>query len=115
MQRGAGPCLRAALAPPAVDRKPSLTEFVESGAVNSAGQLWWAHREYQLKDGRWGAGIVGYQYDGGSIAVTEVHPAAGQDYFPTQSGARAMNVQLGRWFCTVNAPSPSRPIATTVG
>src|SRR5262245_19857459 len=95
--------------PPTFGRMPSSAEFVSSGAIESGGRFWWEHHDYQLKDGSWGAGIVGYQADRDSLVATQVFPRPEDQYFATRPEARAMNVRLGRWFCTVNAPSPSSP------
>lgn len=96
---------------PPVGRKPSLVEYVASGAVGSGGDVWWEHREYLLKDGQWGANVHVYRTDERGITAIPIYPPVTQAYWPTREQARAVNVQLAKWYISVNPSSPQSPSA----
>ena len=97
-------------------RQPTFAEAGESGmlpALEAGRRSCWEHRHYQLQDGRWGAQVHVYEDDGGGVNVTPLYPPPGGGYFATPQEARAYETAMARWYFTVNAPSPSTPIAST--
>jgi hypothetical protein len=82
-------------------------------ALQSGDRRWWEHRHHPLRDGRWGSEIHVYEDNGSSLDVTPLYPPASYTAAATPEEARAYDTRMARWYFTVNAPSPSRPIGST--
>ena len=102
------------LGPDVRSRQPTFAEAQASGMLASleSGQgLWWEHRHYRLRDGRWGSQVCIYEDDGRGLSMMPLYPVATAGYFATPEEARAHNTGMANWYFTVNAPSPSKPFA----
>lgn len=109
---GASVVVASAASVDVMSRQPTASEIIASGvlAQQSGREYTWEHRHHPLRDGRFDSEIHVLEFSGDTLRVRPVYPAAKQEPFSTAEEARAFNVELARWYYSVNAPSPSSPI-----